>query len=443
MKTRFQPDAEARVPREPTLIDPEAYDASEQQFAASLEETSPRFVVQSEYQIGNAAAVEAIPERQENVVNPAASGSRTETNPVPADFAAEGLAPALSYRVEASRAEARGAEASSESTRESAILPAPADLLRSRDPQSQDPDAWRQEVAARLNNYRARRRPREPRYPSLRLKFESSEPAWSAHVPANESPVPQPATRSAVALEATHLAPASVDAAAAEPVFIAAPVPASPAETTARIIPFPRSANAPPRPLEELAGPVPGRPRILEVPEVAPPPPALGGILIESMEEPVKERRPGFEVPLQAARLAPRLLAAAVDGVLVLMAIAMSGWIFFEMTMSVPPARQLAGIAIVVLGICWFGYQYLLLVYTGTTPGLKLGRLRLSRFDGGATPRRIRRWRVLASALSGVSLGLGYAWCVLDEDQLCWHDRITRTYLAPETPANVRKTAHS
>jgi uncharacterized RDD family membrane protein YckC len=161
------------------------------------------------------------------------------------------------------------------------------------------------------------------------------------------------------------------------------------------------------------------------------------------MEEPVKERRPGFEVPLQAARLAPRLLAAAVDGVLVLMAIAMSGWIFFKMTMSVPPARQLAGIAIVVLGICWFGYQYLLLVYTGTTPGLKLGRLRLSRFDGGATPRRIRRWRVLASALSGVSLGLGYAWCVLDEDQLCWHDRITRTYLAPETPANVRKTAHS
>jgi hypothetical protein len=38
---------------------------------------------------------------------------------------------------------------------------------------------------------------------------------------------------------------------------------------------------------------------------------------------------------------------------------------------------------------------------------------------------------VFASVLSGLSLGLGYAWCWLDEDQLCWHDRITRTYMAP------------
>ena len=32
--------------------------------------------------------------------------------------------------------------------------------------------------------------------------------------------------------------------------------------------------------------------------------------------------------------------------------------------------------------------------------------------------------------LSAASIGLGYAWCMLDEDQLCWHDRITRTHLA-------------
>jgi uncharacterized RDD family membrane protein YckC len=64
---------------------------------------------------------------------------------------------------------------------------------------------------------------------------------------------------------------------------------------------------------------------------------------------------------------------------------------------------------------------------------LGIAGLRLSRFDGSRVPRRIRRWRVLASVLSGFSFGLGYAWCVLDEDQLSWHDRITRTYLAPRT----------
>jgi len=27
---------------------------------------------------------------------------------------------------------------------------------------------------------------------------------------------------------------------------------------------------------------------------------------------------------------------------------------------------------------------------------------------------------------------MGYAWVFLDEDALCWHDRITHTYLAPK-----------
>jgi hypothetical protein len=27
---------------------------------------------------------------------------------------------------------------------------------------------------------------------------------------------------------------------------------------------------------------------------------------------------------------------------------------------------------------------------------------------------------------------MGYAWLFLDEDSLCWHDRITHTYLAPK-----------
>jgi uncharacterized RDD family membrane protein YckC len=93
--------------------------------------------------------------------------------------------------------------------------------------------------------------------------------------------------------------------------------------------------------------------------------------------------------------------------------------------------QRAAGTLVALAGIFWVAYQYALVVYTGTTPGLKLARLRLDQFDGSAVPRNLRRWRVLASVLSGLSLGLGYAWCFLDEDELCWHDRITRTYMAP------------
>jgi uncharacterized RDD family membrane protein YckC len=68
-------------------------------------------------------------------------------------------------------------------------------------------------------------------------------------------------------------------------------------------------------------------------------------------------------------------------------------------------------------------------VFSKATPGLRLAKLQVTRFDGAPASRSLRRWRVLASLLSCASLGLGYAWCFLDEDQLSWHDRITRTHL--------------
>ena len=36
-----------------------------------------------------------------------------------------------------------------------------------------NPDSWRLELAARLERYRTRRKPRAPRYPSLRLPFDA------------------------------------------------------------------------------------------------------------------------------------------------------------------------------------------------------------------------------------------------------------------------------
>jgi len=88
----------------------------------------------------------------------------------------------------------------------------------------------------------------------------------------------------------------------------------------------------------------------------------------------------------------------------------------------------LAGAAIIAV-LLWMAYQFLFVVYTGSTPGLRVARLRLANFDGSPVSRRLRRWRVLASFLSAFSAALGYLWCFLDQDSLCWHDRITRTHL--------------
>jgi len=297
-----------------------------------------------------------------------------------------------------------------------------------------DPSAWRDELSARLNRYRAKRKMRPPRYPSLQLPFDVGESRTNAVV-ASHSPFFESVSDQALALDGMreHLPAAAQTVIRQEP---AAPSPAieTPAHSakTAKIIEFPRFAwGPPPPPPDELAEAVGTRPRILEAPEIVPPAPALGGITIEAAERDDPEKRPGIDIPLQSASLGRRVLACAVDGLIILLAGGLFGGIFWKVAGVRPPLIQLLGIGVGVLSLLWSAYQYLLIVYNGSTPGLRAARLELACFDGTSTGRRLRRWRVLAACLSGVSLGMGYVWVFLDEDELCWHDRITHTYLAP------------
>ncbi len=127
-----------------------------------------------------------------------------------------------------------------------------------------------------------------------------------------------------------------------------------------------------------------------------------------------------------------RITASLVDGMIVLIALGMFCAIFYRITGVVLELREALTGAVPVLAIFWFGYQYLGLVLTGSTPGLRLAKLQLNRFDGTVPSAGKRRWRVFASVLSLASLGLGYAWSLIDEDQLCWHDRVTATHIAPK-----------
>jgi hypothetical protein len=307
--------------------------------------------------------------------------------------------------------------------------------------------AWRQEVAERLNRYQSRRKPRPPRYPSLRLRFEPEDaspiaaqaPALPPVVTSNhalaldrfDSAVPVNDARTDDATRPNNAA--AVGFHSNELASQTAPAPAQvTAQVTAKIIEFPRSWTPPPPRLDELADPVFDQPRILEVPEVAPPPPALGGITIEPVQQPAVEKRPGIDIPLQTATLERRVLSAIVDDLIIAAACALFGFIFWKLTAVRPPSLQIMSVLAGLYFALWAAYNYLLVVYAGTTPGLRLAGLTLLRFDDRQPPRGLRRWRVLASFLSAVSLCMGYIWVFLDEDSLCWHDRITQTYLAPK-----------
>ena len=294
--------------------------------------------------------------------------------------------------------------------------------------QPEDVEAWRDEISARLHRYRSRRKAPPPRYPSLRLPFGPGAPALKAPVfEDSTSPVTEAVPVQVIVApveDETSMPPS-------EPSVQSASLPTVQA-TGAKIIEFPRFAwGPPPPPPDQLAEPVIDRPRILEVPELEPPPPALGGITIEPARSQEPEKRLGIDTPLQSAPIGRRILASLIDGVIIAAASSLFGFIFWKVVLLRPPQVQMLSLAAAIPCLFWASYQYLLIVYAGTTPGLHIVGLHLSRFDGTPARRSLRRWRVLASYLSAASLGMGYAWVFLDEDGLCWHDRITHTFLGP------------
>jgi uncharacterized RDD family membrane protein YckC len=403
---RFQPgfesSSEAAGPllrAQSVLIDPEAAGRTEEEFAASLDSRTgpsrPKFVVEQSDQ------------RVADAVLPGDNGPSVEQS----SFSQQPGSPQVQPN----------------------LLP------------EGDVASWRREVSERLHRYHSRRRPRAPRYPSLRLKFEVPETTWAASPretavstqSAQSLPMRSPVTQQAVAMDYVELAPdteaRAFESRAGEAVSQVQEPRAN--EATAKIIEFPRSMYAQPTRLDDLAEPVFDRPRILEAPEVLPPPPALGGMTIEQAERAEPERRPGIDMPLQSAPPGQRLLATVIDATLVLVATALFGGVFCRIAAATPTAQQVAALAAGWLSVSWVAYQYLLIVHSGTTPGLRALKLRVQRFDGNPAGRRLRRARVLCSILSAASLGMGYAWHFLDEDGLCWHERVTKTHIASEKQA--------
>src|SRR5215471_12392094 len=217
-----------------------------------------------------------------------------------------------------------------------------ASATRSEGPSAQqESSAWRDELSAKLNRYRSRRKAPPPRYPSLKLQFGPLES--SARATAPETPVFESVVNHALALDevhpATHIQEPYITESSLE---TASPARSETPHVGAKIIEFPRFAwGPPPPPPDQLAEPVMERPRILEVPEVAPPPPALGGILIEPAQKQELEKRPGIDIPLQSAPLSLRVVASLIDGLIIALASALFGFIFWKVTAIRPPQLQI------------------------------------------------------------------------------------------------------
>jgi uncharacterized RDD family membrane protein YckC len=307
-------------------------------------------------------------------------------------------------------------------------------------------ESWRNEVSSRIQNYKARRR-RSLGSESLSFNFESTAGNHVFLRPERE-PEPEPPVASepdplsayyahpyATAPAMEQYAPVEEEIQAEEsvpePPLTFEPEPPSVPET-AKLIFFPKPPMMQEAPPDQLAEPVFDVPRIMEATEsvetVAVP---LADITLQSEFEEHVPAEPILDLPAPVAPVAQRIVSEAMDVFFVIIATVVFGMIANRVGASSIAAdkRSLLEVAVTVPAAFWAIYKYIFLVYSGSTPGMTATRLRLADFQGETPTARVRRWRALAMLVSAFPLGLGLFWSFVDPETLCWHDRISKTYV--------------
>ena len=131
------------------------------------------------------------------------------------------------------------------------------------------------------------------------------------------------------------------------------------------------------------------------------------------------------------ALLAHRTMAAALDGSVILIALALFGVIFRlaggQVILDSTTMLFVAGIAATLT----LFYKSLWCLANGDTAGMRWSHLTLVDFNGQPPARKERFYRLGASILSVLAACLGLLWALADEETLTWHDHISKTFPTP------------
>jgi uncharacterized RDD family membrane protein YckC len=300
----------------------------------------------------------------------------------------------------------------------------PATEARSR----ADQEHWRQEVISRVRQHRARRRRFDPNA-SMELDFPAETPLTISTALAEP-----PLSESVGLAEETPFHAADF---ARSPLTVRHDVAPNFIRNVTRpqprkVIHFPRHVTVD---LEmELAAPAPEVPRILDAPEAEQMEllPSFADIRLD--EAPHEDRfQEELELPGEPAPLRQRLESGLMDAAIVAAALgvfaAPFAFTLARLDQAGPHVRPALVCALAAGATLWLLYQYLFLVFGKRTPGMIAAHLELLTFDDRQPSFIARSSRAFGATLSGLSLGLGFAWALVDEHTLGWHDRISQTYL--------------
>jgi uncharacterized RDD family membrane protein YckC len=130
------------------------------------------------------------------------------------------------------------------------------------------------------------------------------------------------------------------------------------------------------------------------------------------------------------ASLDDRRLAALIDFCCLLFAyggfLALFGSLGGQFTLS----KLNAAVYATTLAIVYLQYFALFTIFGGTTPGMMMRGLQVVSFSGEPPTARQMFLRSVGYILSAGTFFLGFLWAMWDEDELTWHDRLSRTHLS-------------
>lgn len=123
-----------------------------------------------------------------------------------------------------------------------------------------------------------------------------------------------------------------------------------------------------------------------------------------------------------------RAIAAAVDGGMIftgfgmfLLTFHLMGGMFHLNRQTIPFFFGVFGTLAMFYGALW--------IWSGhETLGMRWTKLRLVDFDGFPAGQRDRILRIFGMCLSCCAGGIGLLWALLDEEQLAWHDHMSKTF---------------
>jgi len=126
-----------------------------------------------------------------------------------------------------------------------------------------------------------------------------------------------------------------------------------------------------------------------------------------------------------------RVMAAALDGSIILMALGLFVLIFHLAGGHLVLGAKTIPMFLGVVGALTFFYKLLWCMAGGDTAGMNWTRLRLVNFDGQTPDRGQRLCRMASGFLSVMAAMIGLVWALVDEETLTWHDHISRTFPTP------------